>query len=269
MIFKTYIPRLPLSMFVEYLWFYSGDNTERANELNLPEGTVDLIIDLGEDKIRMHDRQNPEMRFGPAVLCGPQSDYSVMNIADVRLQMGVHFRLGRAGSFLGAPIYEALNKHFSLYELWGTAAIDLRDELLFASSISERFRILEKHLLAHINCKQDFDPAIDYVLHKYSRGPHVHSIKNAADQLGLSPKRFNRMFKDRVGMTPKRLYRLMRFQKVLHHIQLCRQMDWVEISWLYGYYDQSHFIKEFQSFSGLTPTEYSVKKSVHPSHVPV
>ncbi|MFM9277611.1 DUF6597 domain-containing transcriptional factor [Paenibacillus jiagnxiensis] len=68
MIFTTYKPGLPLSMFVEYLWFYSGDNTEGSNELNLPEGTVDLIIELGEDKIRIQDRHSPDLGFGPVIV---------------------------------------------------------------------------------------------------------------------------------------------------------------------------------------------------------
>jgi AraC-like DNA-binding protein len=33
-------------------------------------------------------------------------------------------------------------------------------------------------------------------------------------------------------------------------------MRWADLALGYGYYDQSHFINEFRSFSGLSPLEF-------------
>ena len=76
-------------------------------------------------------------------------------------------------------------------------------------------------------------------------------------------------------MTPKLLCRLQRFQGVIRAIQSRGGMeerdgiDWVDIALLYGYFDQPHFIHEFQEFSGLTPGEYLSLRTENARHVQV
>jgi len=36
-----------------------------------------------------------------------------------------------------------------------------------------------------------------------------------------------------------------------------------------GYYDQAHFIHDFQSFAGITPSQYLARKTPHVNHVPM
>jgi len=37
-------------------------------------------------------------------------------------------------------------------------------------------------------------------------------------------------------------------------------VDWAEMAANCGYYDQAHLIREFRSFSGLTPASYLSKR---------
>jgi AraC-like DNA-binding protein len=36
-----------------------------------------------------------------------------------------------------------------------------------------------------------------------------------------------------------------------------------------GYFDQAHFIHDFKAFSGISPTEYIEKRTMHLNHVPL
>ena len=36
-----------------------------------------------------------------------------------------------------------------------------------------------------------------------------------------------------------------------------------------GYFEQAHFVREFRSFTGMTPTQYTEQRILLPSHVAV
>ena len=58
MIFRARILGPPLSYFVESLWFYEGLEVNHAKEKLLPNGSVELVIDLSEGPKKLYDRQD-------------------------------------------------------------------------------------------------------------------------------------------------------------------------------------------------------------------
>ena len=61
----------------------------------------------------------------------------------------------------------------------------------------------------------------------------------------------------------------MRFQKVMHLIHKQREVDWADVAFRCGYYDQAHFIKDFQAFSGIAPTDFLSYKGEYINYLPV
>ena len=57
-------------------------------------------------------------------------------------------------------------------------------------------------------------------------------------------------------MNPKLLGQILRFEKAYSYLHTHSQEDISNIISILGYYDQSHFNKEFKRFSGMTPFEY-------------
>jgi methylphosphotriester-DNA--protein-cysteine methyltransferase len=60
-----------------------------------------------------------------------------------------------------------------------------------------------------------------------------------------------------------------RFQRVLENVHRKNAVDWVQVALDGGYYDQAHFIHDFQGFSGLTPATYLARATEHLNHVPM
>lgn len=74
---------------------------------------------------------------------------------------------------------------------------------------------------------------------------------------GYSERYLNQKIHEEFGMNPKKLIRLIRFQKsVSNLIHSIHGINCTDTALDAGYYDQSHFIKEFINLSGLTPTGY-------------
>jgi AraC-like DNA-binding protein len=72
-----------------------------------------------------------------------------------------------------------------------------------------------------------------------------------------------------VGLAPKVFCRVRRFQRVLRMLHKTTQVDWADVALECGYYDQAHFIHDFQSFCGLTPSAYLAAATPHLNHVPL
>ena len=61
----------------------------------------------------------------------------------------------------------------------------------------------------------------------------------------------------------------MRFQKAIHEIEVNQQINWSAIAHESGFYDQAHFINDFNCFSGFTPQQYLNQKNDQLNYVPV
>ncbi len=265
----TYIPKPPLSNFVECFWLLDGF-TQPSKERALPTGTVELVISLREDKLRVFNRQNKDLSFRDAMVCGPHSEFFVIDSAQEESTLGVHFKPGGAFPFLKLPTGELHNVHVSLDTLWGARAVELHDRLLEAKTAEARFRILEQFLLAQARRSLARHPAVAFALKEFKNVPHERTISDVADQIGLSQRRFIEVFRNEVGLTPKLFCRIQRFQEVLNLIWKGKQIEWVDVALSCGYYDQAHFINDFQAFSGLNPTAYILQRGDrNPNHVPI
>lgn len=72
-----------------------------------------------------------------------------------------------------------------------------------------------------------------------------------------SERYLNKKIHEDFGMNPKSLIRFIRFQKSVNNlIQTLGNVHYINTALESGYYDQSHFNKEFKLLAGLTPSLY-------------
>jgi AraC-like DNA-binding protein len=267
---RHYIPPPPLSNFVQLLWLYEGYTQPHDKERILPDGSMELVINLVDNHSRVYDRKNPSefQTTHGALLVGVQSNYFVIDTAEQFSVMGVHFKPGGAFPFFGFPAGEFHNQHLSLDLLWGSSANELRERLLEAATAAEKFRILEESLLAHAAKPLTRHLAVNYALKRFA-SDETPSVADITGRIGLSSRRFADVFRDEVGLTPKLFSRVRRFQKVVHTVGTGGEIDWTNIALDCGYFDQAHFIHDFRSFSGLSPSAYAAHRTAHLNHVPI
>ncbi|WP_174531147.1 helix-turn-helix domain-containing protein, partial [Micromonospora maritima] len=88
------------------------------------------------------------------------------------------------------------------------------------------------------------------------------SVAALADEVDWSRRHLAVRFRREFGLPPKTVARLLRFERA--YASLGRTLDarpaagppaagWAERAARWGYYDQSHLIREFQEFAGATP----------------
>ena len=268
--FKT--PSPPLGGFVERLWHLS-DAPVHSRERILPGGTVELVINLQEDEIRIYDPERPECcrRFSGAVVSGVYGKPFVIDTREHASMLGVHFRPGGAFPIFQMPVSELRDTHVDLETLWGAMAVELRERLCELKSLSGGFQLLEETLVNRISFSPRFHPAVRFALDAFRHANPNLAVGHIAGQSGFSQRRFIEVFKQEVGMSPKLFDRVRRFQQALALAQGQSRPDWAQLALECGYCDQSHFINEFRCFSGLRPAQYVRQRSkrVLPNHVPI
>ena len=253
--FTPYVPPPPLGDFVELLWTFHGGATPWTQERLLPQGTTELVIDL-------------ETESFDGVVAGPHSRYFVLDTSQPRSLVGVHFKPGGAFPFVPPPLYELSNAVVPLDALWGNLAYELRDRLGDAQTDKECFAIVERVLLERAGSRLAHHPAVAYALRQFTRVPHRRTVAEVTAQIGLSQRRFIELFTREVGLAPKVFCRVRRFQAAVAAAHRARP-DWTAVALDCGYFDQAHFIHDFEEFSGLTPSAWAAQRTEHVNHVPI
>jgi AraC-like DNA-binding protein len=263
-------PVAPLDEFVDFFWMISGGEMDRRERI-LPSGTSELVINLHDDEIRIYDSIQPEYkRFSGAVISGTYSGVFICDATQHQSMLGVHFRPGGAFPFLGAPANELTDAHVNLEDLWGSPARLLQEKLHAATTTRKRFLFLEEALLERLQRPQRRHHAIEIALRHFALVGTGTSTRDLAREVGLSQRRFIQLFATHVGLTPQLLRRILRFQharalaeKTERSSPACSEIqpvrpsiNWAELAIGCGYYDQSHFVNDFQNFAGSSPAQY-------------
>jgi hypothetical protein len=162
MISHLHCPGLPLSQFVELFWYYEGLSLPHKKERLLPQGTVELVIDLRRD--REGSRFFPE-----AVVSGPHSRFFIIDTTCQAEVIGIHFRPGGAFPFFKMPADELQNQHISLDDLWGPRGFELRERVLAAPTPQSKVQILERFLMAQALKPLCPHPAVSFALREFQQ----------------------------------------------------------------------------------------------------
>ncbi|HSK81432.1 MAG TPA: helix-turn-helix domain-containing protein [Thermoanaerobaculia bacterium] len=272
MLYLSHAPAPPLSHFIDRFWLCS-DAPPHDRERILPSGTIELVVNLREDEIRIYDPSHPDRstRFSGAVVSGTYSRFFVIDPLQHASILGVHFKPGGAFPFLGAPAGELADFHVDLEDLWGAPARELRERLCAAATPAERFFLLEKALLSRLGHPLERHGAVPVALDALEPAGEVVRVRDVARRVGLSQRRFIQVFAAEVGLTPKLYHRVRRFQRARARVRKDAAPDWARLAVDCGYFDQSHLIRDFLAFSGLSPADYLLRRSerVLPNHVPL
>jgi len=257
-IFNFYKPKPPLSKFVDNFWLYEGHEAEHKTERILPTGTLELVINLRQNELRFYDAERPEnrSRFSGALVSGAHGRGFAPDTAEEAFIIGVHFKPGGAFPFLGLPAGDLADTHVDLETLWGRSASRLRERLCEARTSVERFQLLQEALSSRLCHGVAQHYAVSAALEMFGKNQAGPRVREAAKYLGLSQRRFIQVFKSEVGMKPKLFSRIQRFQQTRTFIQHNPSINWADLAVDLGYFVQSHFIREFLEFSGLSPTDY-------------
>lgn len=271
MIFETRTPP-SLSAYVEMLIYYADYTAGYEMERLLPEGVIEIIIDLTETpKAIYHNEHLYEIQScRTAWVSGMRSRFITIHAGGIHSSMFViRFKRGMAYPFLQMPVSELNHQVVDADLIFQQTLNHLREQILEAASLDEKFKIVEQYLLKQLQQSMAIPAVIQFAVQQIITHPATATIQNIVQKTGYSHKHFLSLFQKYVGFNPKQFLRIAKFQQVIHRLEQLQPISWTQIACDSGYYDQAHFINDFKTFSGFSPVEYSTAKGAFLNYIPI
>jgi AraC-like DNA-binding protein len=254
--YTVYSPSGLLSPYVKYYWTLE-DSSPGNRERIFPDGCMELIFhygDLFKKYSNFIDANNQPRSFIHGQL---KSFIEVKSTGRIGV-FSVRFKPDGLSAFLRVSVDELSENVVSVEDLWGPAGRTLEAKMVEAPSSFQRIRIIEEFLISHLQTRRD--QAIHYCVHAIASAGHSQSIAMLSKEVSLSRRQLERKFISAVGVSPKFLTRIVRFQNVLQCIERDQLTSLTGIAHSGGFFDQSHFIRDFKEFTGLSPRQYFTSK---------
>ena len=245
-----------------------------------PDGTFKLVFNLRHDELRIHDSHlsTAPRVFSGALIARPSGAPFVTDSTEESAVLGVNFRLGGALPLLGRGACEPGESHVDLRDVCGCRITELQERLSHCVGSNGRFQILEQWLIGQLTGRDRHRTEVLTALHTLGRPSPESRTREVAHSAGLSERRFIELFKTEMVITPKLFSRVRRFQNSLSSISgNTARVDWSLVAADCGYCDQSHLIRDFDTFAGVTPLEYlkrvrylcERRATLKPNHLPL
>ncbi|MEI4619531.1 AraC family transcriptional regulator [Bacillus pfraonensis] len=236
-----------LAHYVKCFWTLERTYHQDEKEIVWPDGNVELLFHYGS-RYYNKNRQMPH-----SFVIGPLTKYMDL-ISDGHVSlMGVRFQPWGFASFFRETMKELTNQMVPLETLIGYEA-KLLEEMIYGANKEEALSILEKFLVKRLTGIQN-EIMIPMVSKLKSKKGNIH-IKSMAEEFYISERQMERFFRQHIGVSPKKLSTILRFDAARTCMIFAPHMSMQEIMYKFGYYDYSHFTKDFRNYLGMSPKEY-------------
>ena len=227
------------------------------NERVHPCGYATMVFHYGSPS--KFQKKNSSKYIEPnLVICGQQTNYYDLSLSGNTGMILIVFRPHGVKSFFNFPITELLNENLSLQDLINNEAVELEDKLLNSPNNKQRIAHLENFLTGRLIYNNGFE-RVEHAIKMIENSKGQIQAQNIAYEVCLGIKQFERTFSKYVGINPKKFASIVRFQNVIQmNSKDKRSLSQIAVD--NGYYDQSHFIHDFKSLTGLTPKVFFTGK---------
>lgn len=270
MFYQKFVPAPVLSPFVEcyFVWESRRTITPQTPVVieSPPTGFGSLVFNLGVPYAVETPRLGKTTVPGQ-FLTGQATRQYRLHLNGAISMVGIVFKPAGLGSLFGVPMHEFADERADARAVLGVTIDQLADQLANSPTNPERVVCLEEFLLARL-LKNNIRPdRLDFTANQIVGQKGIIHLPSLTDDAFLCRRQFERKFLDRVGVSPKFYARIRRIGHLCSVMASNRWQvsDWHDLLVGAGYYDQSHFIKEFTEFTGKRPSLY-VKDNVELSH---
>ena len=254
-------------------------------ERHLPLREVAIVLNFAAPH-RIIEASDPKRvtEHGNAWIVALQHRHQIREAFGPRDFMVIRFTPIGAQMLLGVPMDLLTDRILALEDVDRRFARLLTGAAEATRDWAARFDVVENIIASRLASAPCPPAGLLHAWRTLQESPNDVDLARLPDELGCSRRHLIAHFHKYFGMTPKMIARISRFHLAVAAVhRLGRQdplsyaegkpyldcqaaggvrtatqttMRWADLALDCGYYDQSHFINEFRSFSGLSPREF-------------
>ncbi|OYU66992.1 MAG: AraC family transcriptional regulator [Cytophagaceae bacterium BCCC1] len=260
MFYKKFQPPPHLAPYIECFYVWEADfSLTGIQEIESPPSGFGSIVFNYQKTYNVKTQNCDDFTAVPKTFITGQATASYhLQLSEKVGMVGLVFKPAALSTLFDLPMYEFTNERHDLRAVLGKDVELLEQRILNTDSHEERLQTLTQFLnIRLLKIKKGLDRT-DYAANLIFESKGITNINSLMNELYVCRRQFERQFLNKVGISPKYYARTRRIG------YLCMQLankkwkidDWHDLIYQMGYYDQSHFIKEFTTFTGKSPTSY-------------
>jgi methylphosphotriester-DNA--protein-cysteine methyltransferase len=253
MIFKRFSPSPLLQQLIECYWIIENDDPQPHQQKIIPDGFPEIIFHY-KDPYRICLHSNWEQQ-SMRLLGGQISGHFFLENTGASGMVGIKLKPTALTHLFNLDMQAFTDKVVELTAAIGDRLQPLEQALHATSDHETMVALIDQQLeqlLSQISyAASPVDRAVNLIFEKKG----MISVAEITIAAGVGERQLERLFKKYVGLAPKFYARIIRFSTIFEYMQ---QGDpgWAGLAYEAGFYDQSHFIRNFKAFTGEDPSRY-------------
>jgi AraC-like DNA-binding protein len=160
--------------------------------------------------------------------------------------------------FFRLPLKQYILGEDVLTEAFGSSSLQFFENIFEEKDFHKRGKQIETFLQAQLRSFDDNFMKLSF--HHLEKHKGNITLKELATNQNCSEKRLQRSFKQQLDIMPKEYIQILKFREALHYLERNNSNTLTDICFEAGYYDQSHFIRNINRYTGKKPGE--LRKSI-------
>ena len=254
--FRKISPHPLLAPYIEKMWVFESSGKLPTDDMKLvvPNGNIKLTVAYRNGIIASVLGNEFRAKEDSIMLTGLVDAPLTLDVAEDEKAgtIGVELNPQGAYRFFKAGIGIIKNQIYQVGDLLGKAGWQLENRIAAAAGVGQKIAILQQFLIDQLAI-HEADPIFEFCIAAIQASKGQIAIGELERKTGYSRRWLDVKFNELLGTSPKNLSSIIRF-KFYYQALIDSNDAFLQKNGFYDYYyDQSHFIRSFRRFTGVTP----------------
>lgn len=247
-------PAPQLSHLIECYWMIENTDPTGEPQKVIPDGFTELVFHYSNQfQINIDGTWHEQSKY---LIAGQITRYFYLKDTGPAGMIAVKLKPAALTQLFAIAMEDITDKTIAIADLENPILCDLINQIIPFVDEHHGKQVFDQFFMKLLPVKETpITVAINFIFETNG----MATVADLAKMAKVNTRQLGRLFQKYIGLSPKYYSRIIRFNYIYELIR-DKKRSWTEIVYLSGYYDQSHFIRDFKAFTGEDPSAYAFEE---------